>query len=251
MRLLIRLYHKRKIDNLFPHYLQIQGLIYSLLRNSKYKNLHGKKFYKFFCFSNIFLENKSSSKFSQQNQIYNLIVSSPNEDFLKTIAQEFLKKEKVKIKKFEFVVKGLNFFDVTFTDNCKIVSSTPIIIRIPKEKCQEYGIKSLYSYLFWRPQHPLELFIKQLEANIYKKYKAYYSLSKIKEIPIFQQFLFKKSVSIPLNIHGKKVNFIGSLWEFHFNYLDPRLKKILQFAIDAGFGENNSKGFGFMNVENL
>jgi CRISPR/Cas system endoribonuclease Cas6 (RAMP superfamily) len=38
---------------------------------------------------------------------------------------------------------------------------------------------------------------------------------------------------------------IGTLWEFGFNNGN---KDLIQFALDAGLGERNSLGFGFMNL---
>lgn len=39
---------------------------------------------------------------------------------------------------------------------------------------------------------------------------------------------------------------IGTLWEFGF---DTNVNKdIIQFALEAGLGERNSLGFGFMNL---
>lgn len=251
MRLLIKLKSNTRTKVIFPYYIQVQGLIYGLLKNTKFEELHSKGSYKFFCFSNIFPEKSSHSGFFEKNQIYNLIVSSPNKDFLKILAQKFIEREEVKISQNIFDLREVKFFNPSLKENLKIVSVSPIIIRIPKEKYQEYGIslKTPYPSLFWRPKYPFEAFIKQLEDNIFKKYKGYYQ-EDIKEFPIFQKFFFKKSVSLPIKIHGKKVNFIGSLWEFHFDFLAQKTRNILEFGLDCGFGENNPKGFGFVNGKN-
>ena len=253
MRILIKLTPKIETKFFFPYYLQIQGLIYNLIKDTKFSKIHSQKLYKFFCFSNIFPEKNSHSDIFRKTQFYNLIISSPNKDFLKVLAQSFIKREEIKIDKAIFTLKGVKFFDLPIKKrkkNLKIISVSPIIIRIPKKRYQEYKISSKTSYpsLYWRPEYPLEAFIRQLEANIFKKYKEYYQ-KEIEEFPIFQKFLFKKSVSIPLELHHQKVNFIGSLWEFYFDFLDEKTKEILEFAIDCGFGEKNSMGFGFVNLE--
>ncbi len=253
MRILIKLKPKIETKFFFPYYFQIQGLIYNLIKNTKFKEIHNKKVYKFFCFSNIFPEKKSHSDTFRKNQFYNLIVSSPNKNFLKVLTQNFIKREEIKIDKVIFTLKEVRFFNSNINKkNLKIISTSPIIVRIPKKRYQEYRISSKTSYpsLYWRPEYPLEAFIRQLEANIFKKYKEYYQ-KEIEEFPIFQKFLFKKSVSIPLELHHQKVNFIGSLWEFHFDFLDEKTKEILEFAIDCGFGEKNSMGFGFVNSEKI
>jgi CRISPR/Cas system endoribonuclease Cas6 (RAMP superfamily) len=43
------------------------------------------------------------------------------------------------------------------------------------------------------------------------------------------------------------VKFSGSIWEFSFSHLDWKKREVLRFGLDAGFGEENSLGFGFMN----
>ena len=115
---------------------------------------------------------------------------------------------------------------------------------------KKYGIKTKYSSIYWRPKYPFEIFLKQLEANIFKKYKQFYQ-KEFEEFPIFQRIIFKRSVSLPLKLHGKRVIFIGSLWEFYFDYLEEKVKDILRFAIDCGFGEKNSLGFGFVSVKKI
>lgn len=78
MRLLIKLYSKSSFlyDNEYHH--NLQGFIYSLLKNSKYHYLHDKKGYKFFCFSNIF----PFSKYVQKGDIRYLVISSPDISFI-------------------------------------------------------------------------------------------------------------------------------------------------------------------------
>ena len=40
---------------------------------------------------------------------------------------------------------------------------------------------------------------------------------------------------------------IGTIWEFEFDGWEDR--RLIQFALDAGLGERNSMGFGFMNLK--
>ena len=66
--------------------------------------------------------------------------------------------------------------------------------------------------------------------------------------PIIQRFMFKKQVSTKVLMKGLLQVVIGSIWEFWFN--DSSRKELIEFGIDAGFGERNSMGFGFMNIIN-
>ncbi len=245
MRLFIKI---KSLKNSFydiQYFLKIQSVVYSILKDTSLNNLHNKNSYKFFCFSNIFpVENFKKDK------NYQFIVSSPDQNFINILKKQLEVKKEINIGKNKFLIEKVLGIKPRIVFPLKLITDTPIIVRIPKEKYQEYGIHSSknYPYLFWRPEYPFQAFIKQIEDNIFKKYRKFYQ-KETEEFPIFQKFLFKKSVSIPLKIHGQKVNFVGSLWEFHFDFLDQKTKEILELAIDCGFGENNSKGFGFVNIK--
>ncbi len=60
------------------YHCQLQGFIYHLLNGSKYKNIHDKKGYKFFCFSNVFPVSKNIIN----GDVRNLSISSPDSNFI-------------------------------------------------------------------------------------------------------------------------------------------------------------------------
>jgi len=49
-------------------------------------------------------------------------------------------------------------------------------------------------------------------------------------------------------VKGREVRVFGSLWRFIFTYLSGERRRIIQFGLDAGFGELNSLGIGFINL---
>jgi len=136
-----------------------------------------------------------------------------------------------------------DFGDFTLT------SGTPIVIRIPRYRLKEYGIEPArdYDYIYWRKDYTPTPFIKQLEENLLKKYSEY-SGTETGENPIFEKVRFVKQVAVPLRMGSKETTVIGTLWEFYLRALDDRKRDMLQFGLDAGFGEMNSLGFGFMNL---
>jgi CRISPR-associated endoribonuclease Cas6 len=66
---------------------------------------------------------------------------------------------------------------------------------------------------------------------------------------MFERLRFNKQVAVPLRVRGKETTIIGTLWEFPLPPLDDMKREILQFGLDAGLGEMNSLGFGFMNIQ--
>jgi CRISPR-associated endoribonuclease Cas6 len=231
-----------------PNYTKLQGFIYNLVRKSPYGILHDKKTYKFFCFSNIF----PIGDFKQGDKRY-LLISSPDSGFINVVSenlnQYIEKKDSIHIGDLSFSIESVNLIKPELKNNVTLITATPIILRIPKANYEKYGINSDKEYVFWRPSYPFEAFVKQLEDNIFKKYKAFYG-QRIEEFPIFEIFNFKKSTVSHVLIDNKEYKFFGSIWEFVFSNLeyDKRRKEVLKFAIDCGFGERNTFGFGFVNI---
>ena len=233
-------------EKLYHH--KFQGFIYNLIRDTEYRRLHDMKKYKFFCFSNIY-----PIKPMKEHEKRNWIVSSPDSGFIKILYSKLNEmKERgkeVRIGEYLFRIKELKMLRLKIKKrNLKLITATPIIIRIPRYKYEKYGIKSKRKYEFWRPSHNFEAFVNQLEGNIFKKWKEFHS-KEIDEFPLFEIYRFRKSVSNHLVIDGNEIVVIGSLWEFHFSRLSQEQKKILEFAVDCGFGERNTYGFGFVNLK--
>jgi CRISPR-associated endoribonuclease Cas6 len=38
------------------------------------------------------------------------------------------------------------------------------------------------------------------------------------------------------------------MWEFSWSHMDDAQRRVIEFGMDAGFGERNSMGFGFVNI---
>jgi CRISPR-associated endoribonuclease Cas6 len=132
---------------------------------------------------------------------------------------------------------------------CVISAGTPIVIRIPRYRCGEYTItpERDYAYVYWRKEYTPTAFIKQLEDNLAKKYMEYSGM-KVESFPLFERLRFRKQVAVPLQMRSEETTVIGTLWDFHIQALNDLKRDILQFGLDAGLGEMNSLGFGFVNL---
>jgi len=245
MRIIVRLQSLADSAYDMKYYHKLQGFVYSLLKDGPYHVLHDKKGYRFLCFSNMFPPENI-----KKDDVRNLIVSSPDSVLIKLLKEKLLEKENACIGEMSFKIEEVSILELKTQKNCKLITGTPIIIRIPKRNYEKYGVKPPkdYDYVFWRKNYSFEAFIRQLESNLFKKYNEYHKIE-IKEFRIFEQFLFKKQVCNHIIINGKEEKVFGSIWEFIFSYLDNEQIKILQFGLDCGFGEMNSMGFGFMNVK--
>jgi len=248
MRLLVEL--RAVCDCVYDlmYYHKLQGFLYGLLGGSAYSDLHDRRGYKFFSFSNIF-----PSTDMHEGDVRRFLVSSPDVDLIRVSRDRLdgLRRDccPVNVGEMSFTVEGVSVLEPHVDRSCVLASGTPIIVRVPRANYAKYGIDPPrdYPYVYWRKQYPFDAFIRQLEDNLFKKYNMFYGVS-VESFPIFEQFVFHKQVCNHVIIEGKEVKVFGSLWRFIFSYLDGEKKRIIQFALDTGFGELNSLGFGFINM---
>jgi len=255
LRVLVRL----RAQDTFPYELgyhhDFQGFIYGLLRGTTYESLHDKARYKFFCFSNLVPPTRTISRGSQKTWM----ISSPDEAFIKTLKEKLTTHESrsIRLGKMIFKVEQIELRRVALSslpfEETVLSSGAPIVVRIPQYRWKEYGIepKRGYRFVYWRKEHTPTAFIKQLEDNVAKKYSEYFSAEEQPSLPLFEKLKFRKQVAVPLRMRGEDSTVIGTLWDFHFGPMDETRRRILQFGLDAGFGEMNSLGFGFMNIQEL
>ena len=228
------------------YFTKVQGLIYDSIK-SIYPELHDHPSYKFFCFSNIFplnIENGHLGHF-KEGEIKNLIISSPDHVFIKALNAGLPKT--IHVGEYCFEIVDIRILNPKIKRGDVIRAATPIVIRIPKYNYERYGISSNKDYVFWRAnEHPIQVFVKQLEENLIKKYKQYRH-EETEEIPIFDEYKYIKSTCNHIITNGMESQIIGSIWEFRLGPMRREQKELLQFGFDAGFGEKNPMGFGFVN----
>jgi CRISPR-associated endoribonuclease Cas6 len=233
-------------DLMYNH--KLQGFLYGLLAGSVYADLHDKRGYKFFCFSNIF-----PSVDMREGDVRRFLISSPDVGLIGVIVKGLDSiqryKERVNIGEMSFSLKGVSILEPKVGRSCVLAAGTPIVVRIPKANYSRYGIvpPEDYEYVYWRKQYPFEAFVRQIEDNIFKKYNQFHG-TQLEAFPIFEEFTFQKQVCNHLVIEGKEAKIFGSIWRFTISDTNEERSRILQFGLDSGFGELNSLGFGFMNL---
>ncbi|MEM3541221.1 MAG: CRISPR-associated endoribonuclease Cas6 [Candidatus Aenigmatarchaeota archaeon] len=245
MRLLLELESIADAAYDLKYYHKVQGLIYNSLRDTKFSELHDLKGYKYFCFSNIF----PIGDFKKGDK-RKLVISSPNSLFIETLKERLSQKYEIHIGDLAFKITNMKTLELKFPRRFTLINSTPIILRIKPENAQKFGITRKAKEIYWRPGDPIDLFIKQLEENIIKKYTYYNRVKLAQEFTIFEILEFDKAVVNHFIVNGREKMAFGSIWKFKFNDLsyNKQKKNLLKFAVDCGFGERNTFGFGFMNV---
>lgn len=239
MRLLLSIKSLQDYQINFEYHHKVQGFIYSLLRNTKFDSLHDKQGFKFFCFSNIY---------KGKDSVHHLIISSPDRDFIIQVEYQLNKIIEnlipIELGSLFELIKIVKIPERNLNFPLHVITQSPIVIRIPIEKYQGRIINTApYSSVQWRSDHPVELFIEALEANLKKKFVKF--TGKSFKGRIFEGFDFKKQVSTKIYVASSKIPIIGSLWKLDFSSEVP--VNLQLFALDCGLGERNSLGFGFVN----
>ena len=239
---MLHLHSHRNFKPNFEYHHDVQRFICMLLKNTSFQELHDKKGYKFFSFSNIFTNNDA------QENLFNMIISSPSSKFIDQVSYQLQKimenQIPFEIGSITFVLNECRIISKSLTFPLKIITGSPILIRIPIEKFTKQSNESMpYRSIYWRSSHPIQLFIDAIETNLRRKYYEFAKVS-MNEQHLIEKFKFKKQISTTLHIDSSSVPVIGSLWEFEF-YRSVS-NEIQLFALDCG-RKRNSLGFGFMN----
>jgi len=248
MRLIVGLRSLKECVYDKRYYHNLQGFIYSLLKGTAYDDLHNKGSCKFFCFSNIFPHENMKTEDSRK-----FMISSPDLPLVHLLKEKLdgirETQKPINIGEMFFRVESVSTLKPKVGKSCSLITGTPVVLRIPRDNYSKYGIVPTkeYPYLYWRKDYSFEAFLRQLEDNLTKKYNEFHKTG-IKPEQIFSQFFFKKQVCNHAIINGKEFKLIGSIWNFPLQGLSKQQQEIIQFGLDAGFGELNSLGFGFMNV---
>ena len=253
MRLLVtfRAAKDQSYERMYHH--KLQGFIYGLLRDAGFAEVHEKEGYKFFCFSNLFPIGDM-----EKGDAVKLLLASPSAALLTAIkrALQGAAEERgvLNIGEMSFELMELKELVVKLSSKgLRVLTATPVIIRIPERNYERYGIPEAERkarYVYWRPKYSFEAFLKQLSENLIKKYNEFQKVE-LGNHDLFEQFVFRRPTATKVVIDGKEYVMVGSMWEFIWSYLDDVQRQVLEFGLDAGFGERSSLGFGFVNRKGL
>lgn len=209
----------------------IQGFIYSLLKDSEFSEYHKLKGFKYFNFSNIFPINDFRLGVEKK-----IIISSPSSALIKLLYYKLSNMEVFRLNKFFMEITDLTLLNTKASNSFTV--ATPITLYEDNKMNRYYSFKSNPDFNF---------FFERLKDNSLKKYNSYYKEDYFFDEDLFDSFEFSKEVSVQMSIHHKKFIIIGSLWKSFEKEIIKDNKKFYNFIFDCGLGEKNSLGFGFLN----
>lgn len=233
----------RKISPNSLHYDYQYGLasmLYSKLATSNIelaKEIHSKKGFKFYTFSNLILENRIAEKNGLNFRTAHFFLSSPDPKFIRSFAEGLLLEPEFFLgnneNKVSFIIERIEVLPVIrFSDTCTFRTLSPIYLKTLRKQEDRLVEFDLY------PKD--SKFHENLHKNLVARYEEFYGLKidrdffEVINIPSFKP----KRVTVESNYRR------CSLMDLYLS-ANPEL---LQFAYDAGLGEKNAMGFGCVDI---
>ncbi len=248
MRLILKLKSNKTVsqnrNNNSKYYSGMHGWIYNKLKNTDFSELHSENGFKPFCFSNLFL---IKEKLIKENQIYSIIISSPNEMLMVSILSQMNIGDLINIGEYSFeLISYKPLGKINFSDGTIIESETITNVSLHENsKTRSITLTS-----------DSKTFKDNLGKNLIGKYNQF-SKENINEdfdlwenIEIREMPKTKKAVKINFIKNSDNwFNVIGARYQFKLEKTNETQKKIFELCYDLGFGERNTFGFGFMNIK--
>jgi len=186
----------------------------------------------------------------EEGESAHLIIASPDQKLISSLEAALDDVARINIGEMSFELVGVRKLNTRLKrGSLRLLTATPVIIRIPERNYERYKIpenERKARYVYWRPKYSFEAFVKQLTENMIKKFNEFHG-TEVRINELFEQFVFRRATATNVVIGGRSYVMIGSMWEFIWSDMDEMQRKIIEFGMDAGFGERNSLGFGFVN----
>ncbi|EEM86548.1 CRISPR-associated endoribonuclease Cas6 [Bacillus thuringiensis serovar vazensis] len=197
----------------------------TMLQNENLKALHKRKGYKNYVFSNFYPIEKD--KIYKKNRVYVIRLKSLDYRFLKD-----LKECLPSIKNYALQCLSLELKQLSQKHIVDLYTVTPVVITVDNKP--------------FLPEDSLDILCNRLQANLEKKYKAFYGEALFTESFMQRiEFINRK----PIKTNYKGIELLGNKFKITVKG-DEKSQLLARVAIGAGIGEKNSAlgcGFCFAN----
>ena len=238
-------------DSAYHH--KLRGRLWDALDETRFDQIHDENRPKPFTYSNPFPPGDM-----REGDDRTLLIASPEEELLANVAADLLENRELNIGEMPFHVDDVTPLAPDVGEpgtSGTIETGTGVLVRIPPWRFDEYDIDNEHDEAaFWRPEHTMEPFKIQLEANLDKKHGLYCpdylpGPSDV-DYDLFDGYELIKTFAIPVTpTTGVEETWVLSKWRFDYTVRDDDHRRYLNLALDVGVGERNSLGFGFVNIE--
>lgn len=252
MRILARLSARADAAYDPQYHHKLRGRVWRALDGTDFDELHDDGEPPGFTYSNPFPPGDM-----RKGDDRTLLVASPHEELLTHVAHDLNDDRELNVGEMPFRVEDLSALapDVGEPGSSgTIETGTGVLVRIPPWRFDEYGINHDHDEAeFWKPEHTMEPFRAQVEANLDKKHRLFapdhLPGPSDREVELFDSYELIKTFALPTTVtQGQEVTLILSKWRLGYTVQDDHHRRHLNLALDCGIGERNSLGFGFVNI---
>lgn len=214
-------------------------MLYFKLASSDIKlanEAHSHQGYKFYTFSNLLLTNRKPEKSGLGFDKAYLILSSPDNRFIKSFAEGLLQQPEFYLNgprgKAELIIERIEILkEISPGDDCWLKTLSPIYVKTLRKENDRLRETDLY------PTEPK--FYENLHKNLVERFTEFYN-----KIPNDHFEIIETA-----NIKPKRIKIAENYRRCsHMNLKIQASPELLKFAYEAGLGEKNAMGFGCVEV---
>lgn len=231
---------------------KLRGRIWRALRGTKFDDEHDNGEPMGLSYSNIFPWGKM-----QEGDTRQLLLASPREDLLATIAEDFRDNREFNIGDRPFEVQDLQVLNVDVgepTTEGTLETATGVVVRLFEKHREKFDIDGEYGSTptYWRPKHSMRPFRHAIADNLQHKHDLFVPeyLPGPTDVDgqLFTDYELLKTYSIPVTVTSAvEIEMVLSKWRFDYRVRDDDHRRHLNLALDTGIGGRNGLGFGFLN----
>ena len=233
-RLLLELRPEEDTEGPFFNNYYFLSALYSLMGEIGLTDVHRGNKFRYFTFSDFFPYGDA-----KKGDIKRIIVSSPDKRTVESISKEISSRGYIYLGEKRLSVSSSKFFEIRELVN-EFITGSPVVIYKDNRKGLFFSLSN---------GDPLSFFLERIKENAVKKYKQFKTIEDFQlEGFIFDSLNFKKEVRVQIKKMGKEFYFVGTMWNSMKKLrIKSEYRDFYRFIMDAGIGEKNSMGFGFLN----
>lgn len=254
MRLLVELSAQADATYQTDYHHKLRGRIWRALEDTEYEDEHSDGEPMGLAFSNIFPWGDI-----EEGNIRKLLLASPREELLATIADNFQTDREFNVGEMSFSVTELNPLSVDVGEpgtRGTFETATGVVVRLYGRHRDEYGIDDPHDEdtpAYWLPEHTVEPFKDAIADNLQRKHDRFEAdyLPGPTDVDedLFEGYELIKTYALPVEVtQGVELEVVLSKWRFDYRVRDDDHRRHLNLALSTGIGGRNAMGFGFANI---
>ncbi len=163
-----------------------------------------------------------------------LLIASPNPELVRALARQLRhERDPLRVHGMACRVERHETFAVRVDRaGLSIVTATPILLRVPSPAGR--------GLVHWEPPLGAEAFVAALNRDLVRRFNRYHGSRMDEGIRVIENGTLLRATRSGRAPSG--------YWEFAVGRLAAPARRVLEFGVDAGFGERVRQGFGFVNV---